>query len=62
MKHMSGTTFEVANQITRLKLWHDLYAIYWVKGEFIDRLASPRREKRSSLLKQGKQLNDLGYF
>jgi hypothetical protein len=37
-KHMSGTTFEEANQIIRLKLWDDLDAICWVKREFIDRL------------------------
>jgi hypothetical protein len=40
MEHMSGTTFETANQICRLKLCRELDAICWMKREFIDRLAS----------------------
>lgn len=40
MEHMSGTTFEAANEICRLKLRDDLDAICWMKREFIDRLAS----------------------
>jgi len=40
MEHMSGTTFEAANQICHMKLRTELDAICWMKREFIDRLAS----------------------